>query len=84
MNQSLIIVNTSRETIDPQGLASDEEVAFVAECILDAVRAEWPDADVTAVGNGGRTGGRDADGTDISADVQRVVNEAFEAACAAA
>ena len=79
-----ITVNTSRATIDPQGIGSDEDAEFIAEIILDAVRAEWPDADVTAVGNGGRTGGRDADGTDISADVQRVVNEAFEAACAAA
>ena len=80
MSQSLIIVNTSRETIDPQGLASDEEVAFVAECILDAVRAEWPEIEVLAGASGSRTSGRDAEGNDISRDVQRVVDDAYNTA----
>jgi hypothetical protein len=75
-----ITVEVGRHTIDPQGLASDEENAAIEEHIVEAVRAAWPGAHITVVGNGGRTSGIDADGNDISHKVQRVVNEAFNSA----
>ncbi len=77
-----ITVEVGRHTIDPQGLASDEENEHVEECIMDAVRAAFPGADVRAVGLGGRTSGTDANGEDITPEVVRVVNEAFNEAFA--
>lgn len=75
-----ITVRIGRDTIDPQGLASDAENARVEKGILDAVRTEWPDATVRAVGVDGRTSGIDANGVDITDDVLRLVEEAFMAA----
>lgn len=77
-----ITVRVGRDTIDPQGIGSDEDVASCTEYVLDAVRAEWPDAEVDAVGNGGRTSAVDDDGHDFTADVKRAVNAAFDAWCA--
>ena len=81
--RTTITVHVGRDTIDPQGLGSDEDVAAIEASIMDEVRAEWPNADVRAVGNGGRTSGTDADGHDITAEVRAFVNAAFERACAA-
>jgi len=75
-----ITVEVGRHTIDPQGLASDEENEHVEGHIMDAVRAAFPGADVRAVGVGGRTSGVSADGEDITSEVVRVVNEAFNSA----
>jgi hypothetical protein len=72
-----ITVRTGRDTIDPQGIGSDEDFAAARETILDALRAEWPDAEINVVGNGGRTSGIDDDGADISHDVKRVASEAL-------
>jgi len=78
-----ITVEISRNTIDPEGLASDAEYAAAGEHILDAVRTAFPGADVRAVGNGGRTSGVDADGRDLTRDVRATVNAAFDEWCAA-
>lgn len=72
-----ITIEISRNTIDPQGIGSDEDFAAARESILDALRAEWPDAEINAVGNGGRTSGIDGDGADITHDVKRVASEAL-------
>lgn len=73
-----ITVHVGRDTIDPQGLGSDEECAACEEHILDAVRAAFPGAEVRAVGNGGRTGGVTRDGEDFTAEVRTVVTQAFD------
>ena len=74
-----IFVNTSRATIDPQGIGTAEECAATEEAILDAVRSAFLGLDVRAVGPGGRTQGTDEDGQDITAKVRNVVREAFDA-----
>ena len=48
---ALICVRVGRDTIDPQGLGSDEDVEAAKEFILDAVREEFPGADVRSVGD---------------------------------
>jgi hypothetical protein len=73
-----ITVHVGRDTIDPQGLGSDEECAACEEYILDAVRTAFPGADVRAVGNGGRTSATMRDGTDFTAEVETVVTQAFD------
>lgn len=83
MTTITITVHLSRGTIDPQGLASDSDVAAIEASILDEVRAEYPEAEVIAVGDGGRTSGVDADGRDITSEVRAFVNAAFERACEA-
>lgn len=82
MSRAFITVEIHRGTIDPQGIGSDAECEACAEYVLDAVRTEFPDADVTQVGRGGRTSGRTADGLDLTADVRACVNAAFDAWCA--
>lgn len=74
---ALITVEVGRHTIDPQGLASDEEAEACEAHILDAVREAFPGADVRAVGLGGRTGGCMSDGREFDGEVRDVVNEAF-------
>ena len=73
-----ITVHAGRDTIDPQGLGSDEECAACEEHILDAVRAAFPGADVRAVGNGGRTSGTTRDGVTLDDEVRTVVTRAFD------
>ncbi len=73
-----ITVHVGRDTIDPQGLGSDEECAAVEEHILDAVREAFPGADVRAVGNGGRTSGVTRGGVDLTDEVKAVVTRAFD------
>lgn len=73
-----ITVHVGRDTIDPQGLGSDEEVAACEEHILDAVRAAFPGAEVRAVGNGGRTSGMTRDGVSLDDEVKAVVTRAFD------
>jgi hypothetical protein len=73
-----ITVHVGRDTIDPQGLGSDEECAACEEYILDAVRAAFPGADVREVGNGGRTSGTTRDGVNLDAEVRAVVTAAFD------
>lgn len=77
-----ITVCTSRDEIDPQGLGSDEEADACAAAIVDAVRAEWPTAEIREVRSPARTGGVDGRGADISAEVRAVVQTAFDAWCA--
>jgi hypothetical protein len=72
-----ITVETGRDMIDPQGIASDEEAAACEAHILDAVREAFPGAGVRAVGRGGRTGGCMADGTEFDDDVKRIVDDAL-------
>jgi hypothetical protein len=73
-----ITVEIGRDTIDPQGLASDDEVDACEEHILDAVRAAFPGATVRAVGNGGRTSATMRDGEDFTAEVRAVVTQTFD------
>lgn len=73
-----ISVEISRDTIDPQGLGSDEECEACGEHILDAVRTAFPGAEVRAVSRGGRTSGVAAGGEDITSEVRAVVNAAFD------
>jgi hypothetical protein len=73
-----ITVHVGRDTIDPQGLGSDEECAACEEYILDAVRTAFPGATVRAVGNGGRTGGATRTGEDFTDEVKAVVTRAFD------
>jgi hypothetical protein len=73
-----ITVHVGRDTIDPQGLGSDDEVDACEEHILDAVRAAFPGAEVRAVGNGGRTSATMRDGEDFTAEVRTVVTQAFD------
>ena len=73
-----ITVRVGRDTIDPEGLGSDEECAACEEHILDAVRSAFPGADVRAVGNGGRTSGTTRTGEDLTDEVKAVVTAAFD------
>ena len=73
-----ITVHVGRDTIDPQGLGSDEECATCEKHILDAVRTAFPGADVRAVGNGGRTSATMRDSTDFTDEVKAVVTRAFD------
>ncbi len=73
-----ITVHVGRDTIDPQGLGSDEECATCEEHILDAVREAFPGATVRAVGNGGRTSATMRDSTDFTDEVKAVVTRAFD------
>lgn len=73
-----ITARVGRDTIDPQGLGSDEECSACEEHILDAVRAAFPGATVRAVGNGGRTSGTTRDGVNLDAEVRAVVTAAFD------
>ena len=73
-----ISVHVGRDTIDPQGLGSDEEVAACEEHILDAVRAAFPGAEVRAVRSGGRTSGTTRDGVNLDAEVKAVETAAFD------
>ena len=75
---ALICVRVGRDTIDPAGLGSDEEVEAAEEFILDAVREEFPGADVRSVGDGGRTDGCLSDGTDITREVRACVQDAWQ------
>ena len=79
MTTASITVRIGRDTIDPQGIGTDEECAATEEAILDAVAREWPEANVAAVGPGGHTSGIDENGRDITAAVRNVVREAFDA-----
>lgn len=72
-----ICVEIGRHTIDPQGLANDDEVEACEAFILDAVREAFPGADVRIVGNGGRTGALRADGWDFSDELEHVVTRAY-------
>jgi len=72
-----ILVRIGRDTIDPQGLASDEETADCEEYVLECVRDYFPGARVSAV-RIGRNSGVTRDGTDISDDVDHAVAQAFE------
>ena len=73
-----ITVEVGRDTIDPQGLGSDEDAEACAEHILDAVREAFPGAEVVAVGNGGRTSATMPDGEDFTREVREVVTQAFD------
>ena len=73
-----ITVHVGRDTIDPQGLGSDEECAACEEHILDAVRAAFPGAEVRAVRSGGRTSGTTRDGVNLDAEVRAVTTAAFD------
>ena len=73
-----ITVHVGRDTIDPQGLGSDEECAACEEHILDAVRAAFPGATVRPVNRGGRTSGTTRDGVNLDAEVRAVVTQAFD------
>ena len=73
-----ITVHVGRDTIDPQGMGSDEECAACEEHILDAVRAAFPGADVRAVRSGGRTSGTTRNGVSLDAEVRAVVTAAFD------
>lgn len=73
-----ISIEIGRHAIDSQGVASDEEVAAAEAFVLDALRTEWPDAEITAVGRGGRTAGVDGDDeNNITHDVKRVASRAL-------
>lgn len=76
-----ITVHVGRDTIDPEGIGSAEDVEHIEEAIMDAVRDAFPGAAVRAVSNGGRTSGMLTDGTDITHDVRCVVDDAFNAVC---
>lgn len=78
-----ITVELDRDSIDPQGIGSDEDLASCREYVLDAVKTAFPGADVREVRSGGRTSGLDGE-RDISRDVKEVVNQAFDAWCAQA
>ena len=71
-----ISIEIGRHAIDSQGVASDEEVAAAEAFVLDALRTEWPDAEITAVGRGGRTAGVDGE-NNITHDVKRVASRAL-------
>lgn len=73
-----ISVHVGRDTIDPQGLGSDEECAACEEYILDAVRTAFPGATVRAVSRGGRTSGMTRDGVSLDDKVKAVVTRAFD------
>lgn len=73
-----ITVHVGRDTIDPQGLGSDEECAACEEHILDAVRAAFPGAEVRAVRSGGRTSGTTRDGVNLDAEVRAITTAAFD------
>lgn len=73
-----ITVHVGRDTIDPQGLSSDEECDACEEHILDAVREAFPGATVRAVSRGGRTSGTTRDGVNLDAEVRAVVTQAFD------
>ena len=77
MTTTNISIEIGCHTIDPQGLGSDEEVVSAEAFVLDALRTEWPDAEITAVGRGGRTAGVDGDENDITHDVKRVASRAL-------
>lgn len=51
-----ITVCTSRDSIDPEGLATDEEYRTLAAAIVDAVREAYPHATVREVNSPIRTG----------------------------
>ena len=72
-----IFVNTSRSTIDPQGIGDDADVETYRAAILDALRAEWPDAEIIEMTHG-RDNGVEA-GRDITSEVREVVRRAFDA-----
>jgi hypothetical protein len=77
-----ITVNISRDSIDPQGIGSDEDYESAVERIMDDVREAFPDADIRSVGNGGSTSGVTDDGRDITDEVKQIVNDAFDSWCA--
>ncbi len=70
-----IEVNIDRHTIDPEGLASDEEVSECVEHILDAVREAFPGAEVRTAR--GSTMGVSRNGEDLTDRVRTTVNAAF-------
>ena len=72
-----IFVNTSRATIDPQGIGDDADIETYRTAILDALRAEWPGAEITETTQGIDCGSED--GHSITAAVRNVVREAFDA-----
>lgn len=76
-----ITVEVSRDSIDPQGIGSDEQFESCREYILDAVKTAFPGAEVTAVGHGGKTTAYTDAGQDLSYDVRGVVNRAFDDWC---
>lgn len=73
-----ILVRVGRDTIDPQGLGSDEECAACEEYILDAVRDAFPGATVRPVNRGGRTSGTTREGVSLDDEVRTVVTRAFD------
>lgn len=73
-----ICVELHQGVLDPQGLATGDEVDCCEKHILAAVREAFPGADVRAVGRGGRTSGLTRDGEDITRDVRDVVEAAFD------
>lgn len=72
-----ICVEIGRHTIDPQGLASDDEVEACESFIVDAVRDAFPGADVHVVGRGGRSSALRADGGDFRDELEYVINRAY-------
>lgn len=77
-----ICVELHRGTIDPAGEGSDEDREACAAYVLDAVRTSFHGADVRRVGSGGRQGGAGPNGENLDAEVDCVVNHAFDAWCA--
>lgn len=72
-----ICLEIGRHTIDPQGLADDDEVEACEVYILDAVHDAFPGADVHVVGRGGRTSALRADGWDFRDELEHVVTRAY-------
>lgn len=72
-----IFVNTSRSTIDPQGIGDDADIETYRAAIIDALRAEWPDAEINETIHGRDNGIED--GRDITSEVREVVRRAFDA-----
>jgi len=74
-DRAFITVNLSDDSLDPAGLASDDELDACCDYILAAVRSAFPGAEVAV---GSDCSGVTRDGVEFDSDVRIVVNRAFD------
>jgi hypothetical protein len=74
-DRAFITVNLSDDSLDPEGLATSDELDACGDYILDCVRSAFPGAEVCV---GSDCSGVTRDGVEFDREVWLEVNRAFD------